>query len=340
MIPPTAPLPAIAPLPAAGDGAGSSVGRPGAPPPAQAAAAPALQPGSVLQALLGGLIGQAAARQDGLAPLMADLEALLSTSGRTLPQGLRAAAAEVLALRLSAQADAAQVRAALYGAGAMPQAADAAGLKAALLTLRNVLLSLGAQPDRPAARMPAAPPHRGAPLSPQQPVQPALPPDAGDIAQHLLARTEAALARHTLLQLATLPDMPEAGRPEATRITCEIPLAMPQGSAIAQLRIVRDDEAGNDGDGEADSAGRWRLDIAIDAEPLGRVTARLALSGSRTSVTLLAERAETALQLRESLSLLESGLQAAALEPGDIVCRCGSLPAPPAAPGLFVDRAS
>ena len=44
--------------------------------------------------------------------------------------------------------------------------------------------------------------------------------------------------------------------------------------------------------------------------------------------------------LREGLPVLEAGLNDAALEAGELLCRAGAPSAPRSAPGLFVDQAS
>jgi len=60
----------------------------------------------------------------------------------------------------------------------------------------------------------------------------------------LLDDTDAAIARQTLLQVASLPDRVDAsgGRidPSMPRWNFEVPFATPQGTAMAQFEIARD----------------------------------------------------------------------------------------------------
>jgi hypothetical protein len=182
--------------------------------------------------------------------------------------------------------------------------------------------------------LPTAQPVAAATLSAHTPLQAAL--------QHLLDDTNGALARQTLLQIASLPG--HASDPSATRIdpsvprwNFEIPFATPQGTAMAQFEISRDG-----GGREANAAkATWRARFSLNVEPAGPVHAQVALNGDRTSVRMWAERPATAAQLRAGVSQLTQALSRAELKPGDIVIRDGApKPTAPAAAGHFLDRAS
>jgi hypothetical protein len=157
---------------------------------------------------------------------------------------------------------------------------------------------------------------------------------------HLLADTDGAIARQTLLQVASLPDQvdPSTGRidPTAQRWNFEIPFVTPQGTAMAQFEISRDG-AGS----EAEAAKRaWRARFTLDVEPAGPVHALVSLNGDRTSVRMWAERPATADQLRAGVTLLSQALSRAELQPGDIVIRDGAPSQPVSTPaGHFLDRA-
>src|SRR6185436_20574271 len=155
----------------------------------------------------------------------------------------------------------------------------------------------------------------------------------------LIAETDGALARQTLLQVASLPEQPSHPRAETMqRWNFEVPFATPQGTAIAQFEVSRDGSAA-----KADPQARtWRARFSLDVEPMGPVHAMIALSGARTSVTLWAERAPTASRLNENAAMLGEALRAAELEPADFQFRVGAPPAmaKQAAPGRFMDRAS
>jgi hypothetical protein len=187
------------------------------------------------------------------------------------------------------------------------------------------------------------PPFRGA-LPAVQPIAAAtLAPDAplATAAHHLLEDTDAALARQTLLQVASLPDRVDTPGPKADmtvpRWNFEIPFVTPQGTAMAQFEI-----SGDGGEREVEAAKRiWRARFTIDVEPTGPVHALVSLTGETTSVRIWAERPATAAQLRAGASQLSEALSRAELRPGDIVIRDGAPPQPPAAAraGHFLDRA-
>jgi Flagellar hook-length control protein FliK len=186
------------------------------------------------------------------------------------------------------------------------------------------------------------PPFRGALPSAQPAVPPSLTPDMPLAAtvHHLLDDTDAAIARQTLLQVASLPDRADIAGPRtdpaAPRWNFEIPFATAAGTAIAQFEISRD------GTGrEIDAAKRvWRARFSLDVEPAGPIHALISLSGDKTSVRMWAERPATATQLRAGASQLSQALSRAELQPGDIVIRDGAPTQPTAAPaGHFLDRA-
>jgi hypothetical protein len=186
------------------------------------------------------------------------------------------------------------------------------------------------------------PPFRGALPSAQPVAPPSFTSDAPLAAtmHHLLDDTDAAIARQTLLQVASLPDHTEIAGPRtdpaAPRWNFEIPFATAGGTAIAQFEISRD------GTGrEIDAAKRvWRARFSLDIEPAGPVHALISLSGDKTSVRMWAERPATATQLRAGASQLSQALSRAELQPGDIVIRDGApLQSKPAPAGHFLDRA-
>jgi hypothetical protein len=187
------------------------------------------------------------------------------------------------------------------------------------------------------------PPVRGAPPAAQPIATPTLAPQAPleTTAHHLLDDTDAAIARQTLLQIASLPDRVDTSSPRldatAPRWHFEIPFATPQGTAMAQFEISRDG-----GHEEVEAAKRvWRARFSLDVEPAGPVHALISLTGDKTSVRLWAERPATAEQLRAGSSQLSQALTRAELQPGDIVIRDGAPPqaAPAARAGHFLDRA-
>ncbi len=186
------------------------------------------------------------------------------------------------------------------------------------------------------------PPFRGALPSAQPIASPSIASGAplAASAHQLLDDTDAAIARQTLLQVASLPDRIDTAGPQgssaAPRWSFEIPFVTPQGTAVTQFEISRD--GGGDG---AEAAKRvWRARFSLDIEPAGPVHALVSLSGDKTSVRMWAERPATAAQLRAGAGQLSQALSNAELKPGDIVIRDGTPPqAAPAPAGHFLDRA-
>ncbi|MBR1172950.1 flagellar hook-length control protein FliK [Bradyrhizobium sp. KB893862 SZCCT0404] len=194
-----------------------------------------------------------------------------------------------------------------------------------------------------AAARTAPPPFRGALPAPQAIAAPALAPDTplSATVHRLLDDTDAAIARQTLLQVASLPDRTDAGGhrvdPAVPQWNFEIPFATAQGTAMAQFEISRD--GGNE---SADPATRaWRARFSLNVEPAGPVHALITLNGDKTFVRMWAERPATAQQLRAGVSELTQAMTRAELKPGDIVVRDGTPPQPaPARAGHFLDRAT
>ena len=187
------------------------------------------------------------------------------------------------------------------------------------------------------------PPFRGALPAAQPVASPTIAPHAplATTAHHLLDDTDAAIARQTLLQVASLPDRIDMSAPQRSDMTMprwnfEIPFVTPQGTAMAQFEISRDG-----GEQEVEAAKRiWRARFSLDVEPAGPVHALISLQGDKTSVRMWAERPATAAQLRAGASELSQALSRAELQPGDIVIRDGAPPqAAPARAGHFLDRA-
>lgn len=186
------------------------------------------------------------------------------------------------------------------------------------------------------------PPFRGALPTAQPIASPSIAPGAplATAAHHLLGDTDAAIARQTLLQVASLPDRIDLSNTKidtsTPRWNFEIPFLTPQGTAMAQFEISRD------GGGEAVEAAKrvWRARFSLDIEPAGPVHALVSLTGDKTSVRMWAERPATAAQLRAGAGQLSQALSRAELKPGDITIRDGAPPlGQPARAGHFLDRA-
>src|SRR5262249_56304082 len=91
------------------------------------------------------------------------------------------------------------------------------------------------------------------------------------VAAHLLDETDAALARHTLLQVASLPESPQQNGAQASRSAVwafEIPFATGQGTAVAQFEISRDG-----GGASPELPAVWRVGFSPHGEPMGALAA-------------------------------------------------------------------
>jgi hypothetical protein len=309
------------------------------------------------------MVGEAATQQDSLAPLLANLA--VAAASPELPPAAQATAVQILAAQtpLGADVTAGQLRAAAQSSGVFleadlaaaivqGQAAPAAmqqDLKALLLQLAGELAPLleGAPQPRTATSVPQ---QRGvAPLrvsedQPEPPVgggrtagQPAARPSLGEdapvatLARTLQQQAQGALARVQLSQAASVE---KAGVP--TRWMFEVPIATPDGTAIAQFELSRD------GGGSAAAAAEpsWRARFSVNVAPSGPVHADVMLGRGRARVTLIAEDAAARQALTENQDELAQALIA---EQGpDVAVRIvgGAPPRPLQPAGQLVDRRS
>uniref|UniRef100_UPI0025EE5935 flagellar hook-length control protein FliK n=1 Tax=uncultured Caulobacter sp. TaxID=158749 RepID=UPI0025EE5935 len=104
-------------------------------------------------------------------------------------------------------------------------------------------------------------------------------------------------------------------------------------------------EISHDGGGSGGAVGpaerTYKARFSIDVEPLGPVHAMVTLTGSRTRVSLWAERAETIARLRAGEESLGAALREAELTP-EVAVHSGAPPSPGGVSplGHFVDQAS
>lgn len=204
-----------------------------------------------------------------------------------------------------------------------------------------------ADPSTPAPANAAAPappspppPYRGGPTTAQPAVPSSLPlnADPAAIGARLLRETNAALAHQQLLQIASLPSQAQATSPGAAQNPhwmFEIPFATPQGTAVAQFKVSRDNARG-----KAGAMTRvWRAQFSLDIEPMGPVHAQIVLAGDRSWVSLWAEREEGVARLRQNEGLLATSLQDANFA-AEIAFHLGAPRQPAASAGKFLDRSS
>ncbi len=153
--------------------------------------------------------------------------------------------------------------------------------------------------------------------------------DAPSLAHALVHGAQAALARLQLSQIASLP------RPgEPTRWTFELPVAAPDGRAVAQFEIRRETP------GAGHAAATWRVRFSLDMPPAGPVHAEVALSDGAVRTTLWAEGQAAHRALTEAQGELVAAL--AGPEGADAAVRVleGRPPEPEGRTGQLVDRSS
>jgi hypothetical protein len=348
---PSAPEPVAAGSGAAGSGeaaataAQSQASKPAAADPAAAATAQAAAVRAATQA--------AVIRQGGLAPLLADIAQALQSPG--LPAAVQTALQQVLNLQtpINPPPTAADLKQAAANSGLFLESQLAAGtapatpdLKASLLVVQQALQAWLA--DQPAAASQASaaappPPFAEGATTGQPPVASALmaTADPASIGGRLLTETGAALARQSLMQIASLPTVHAGGHAHPAQPTSrwqfEIPLQTPQGAAIAQFKITRD--GGGSGPDGAQREPVWRAGFSIDLEPMGPIHAQVSLTGARAGVTLWAERPASAERLRAQAGALTQGLQGADFLP-EVAVYAGAPPRATAPAGRFVDQSS
>jgi hypothetical protein len=269
------------------------------------------------------------------------------------PSGSKAATAQVPTPQLPAGGppELRDIRPAIARSGPVPDAARAAvppeapaplDPKTALLRLQQALPESApqdapaqtARPAAPPADGPppaprAAPPARDAALSPQGPASASLPAGASlsALVQHLRPQVEQALARLTLHQLASLPDG------AAATWMFELPVATPQGAALAQFEVRRDPPESGGAGGEAEAA-PWRARFSIDIEPLGPVHVHLAMTAGKAAVSVWAEREGSLERLRDEGAELSRALSA------EVVFRAGAPGGATPGRGHFLDQTS
>jgi len=295
------------------------------------------------EAMLATTPAAGAVRPLALSALSVNLEALLARPD--IPDAIRNAAQALLGLRSGAAPDAvARLTPALAGfspAAMVPDAAMTdAVIKVALQNLRDTLKGFLGVDSPPADRRatPLPPPFRGA-LPVAQPPVPAGIAGLGlhEAATKMLAQTDAAIARHVMLQIASLPASQQPSHPpddHTQRLVLDIPLVMPQGTTIVQVQIEREAPQ------REFQAPVWSVRFAIDVEPIGPVRARVAQIGGKTSVTLVAENPAGAAALQQDIGSLKAALAQANLDPGDLHCLRHDQTRVTAPQGQFVNRAS
>ena len=229
--------------------------------------------------------------------------------------------------------------------------------KAALIALRQAVdtFILSTSADETVAASPAlprddgsrretvAPPRRdGLPL-PQQSVSSSIShaTNTRDAVAIVAAHADQAIERIKLQQFASLPPSPDNPVANATPRTnapvwvFEIPIRFPDETSVAGFRIEQDREARK---GAAHKV--WRINFALDTAELGAVHGSIGLRGTEISISLIAERAETASIFRQGAPQLRKTLGASNFEITDLSILSGKPRPAPLQTGYFVDSAA
>ncbi len=161
--------------------------------------------------------------------------------------------------------------------------------------------------DRP------VPPRKGGPVR----GQPAVPLHDGDeadvasteaLAGRALGEAERSLSRVFLHQAATAESRDAKAAQPMPALMFEIPIAGPNGTSIAQLRIEREDHAPSESGGRPRRV--FQVDIAFDVAPLGPVAVRVGLmDGRRVAVGVWCESDDGLVRMEAERENIVLGLE-------------------------------
>jgi hypothetical protein len=133
----------------------------------------------------------------------------------------------------------------------------------------------------------------------------------------LQAELEGALATITLKQLSAL----QAHDRGAGIWSFDLPVRLQNEVHSIQLSIEREDKASQQGLPSED----WKVQLNVTLPHLGPIEAELFMRGSKVSVVIYAEQAETADMVDGNLHRLKSGLESAGLSVSVLLCHQGHL---------------
>ena len=326
----------------------------------------------LLQSKIGAVLNQ-----NGLGPLLADLEAMLSApsaaelaeaqaggtiplQARPLPAPLFKAMVAVMRQQLDAgmPLDQDDIRQALLRSGLFLEAKLARGqapspgtdLKAALLALKQTAgLFVGIDDASPDRRQAAASLRSDAPAAPRRDTAPepqrASPSELGarlltrDAIALIAAHAGEALDRLKLLQFASLS--PSSNPTETQRTAQQVwAFEMPfhlRGETGVAALRIEHERQGRKG---AAAQPLWRVEFGIATSDLGALHGSLALRGAKLSLALFAERRETAEEIRQAAPDLHASLQDSQFDLVEFSVLTGRPAQAAPRPGYFVDNAA
>lgn len=308
-----------------------------------------------VRAAAGPVIGAALARQNGLAPLFANLE-VLERVRVLLPASVNNAVANALQARLPVPADGRVLpellQQAVADSGVFHEARLARGdgaaaafdLKSTLLALRQALRAVATENAAQAAgvlqgRVPV--PNRGGMPVPQAQAEPtvdAFAQSPSTMIETVLRDTDAALDRLSIVQFTSLPSPADIQTSQIhTRWFVEVPMAFDGRTVMLPLEIEEDRGGGH---GEMAPGRLWRIRFVVDVEPIGPVHAMVTMQGKLIGVHVWAEREATSQLVRSFSRDLEAALLDSDFERADIEVVTGQPARRAPQAGQFLDRRS
>ncbi len=281
----------------------------------------------------------AADKQTSLAPLFANLTAVTQQAEAglraDLPADILGLARTILGLRLDGDKPitAQAIKTAMAQSGIFLESSLAAGepvnettdLKAALGLLKS---HLGEPPEavQPRERQPHERiPVRGGPMHGQPAVPASLSADSqtSDVLRTLHDQSDSSLARLTLTQAASLPDLHEPTAPQRSdqpqQFTVEIPIRYQGETTIAQMQVNRDAPEGRASTSGKHEPRQWTVRFSMNCEPIGPVHAAIRLLNEKVSIRLWAERPQTAQTFNTMAPILEQAMAATPVKCDGIV---------------------
>ncbi|MCM5559041.1 hypothetical protein [Pleomorphomonas sp. JP5] len=177
----------------------------------------------------------------------------------------------------------------------------------------DVMASVAGDDGETASANRPPPPRKGGPVR-GQPAVPLLDGDQAEagtteaLAGRALGEAERSLSRVFLHQAVTSESRDAKAAPPTQTLMFEIPIAGPNGTSIAQLRIERDDHAPTEPGAKPRRV--FQVDIAFDIAPLGPVAVRIGLmDGRRVAVGVWCESDDGLVRMEAERENIVLGLE-------------------------------
>lgn len=155
------------------------------------------------------------------------------------------------------------------------------------------------------------------------------------LGQSLLNKTDSALSRLQLLQLASMPDSDAALITTKADWQVELPFILGQHATSLNLQISRDEQKEDTDPGERG----WHMQFSLNAGEIGDIGAEVSFVAGQTSIVLWAEKQEALDAINADLPELTQALESQGLAVGAIRVRRPASDQSPMenTPGHFMD---